>query len=195
MMERLDDTYRSLKAKTRDTSLAPADASAIKADLLAREKTLLPLYNQIALQFADLHDRPNRMKAKGTIRDSLVWTESRRYFYWRVRRRLQEESALKRLRAANPSLTRDAALQIVQAAISSHDLDLSSDRSVTEALEKSKAHITTRVKEERGSSISEAILSMSDEDAGAVIEGVKRAWGQRLSADDLATLSRLLSSS
>lgn len=78
MMDRLDEPYRTLKAKSTDSTLSAADAATAKADLLAREKTLLPLYNQIALQFADLHDRPNRMKAKGTIREALVWSESRK---------------------------------------------------------------------------------------------------------------------
>lgn len=78
MMERLDDTYRDLKAKSRDASLSPEEATKVKAETSTREKTLLPLYNQIALQFADLHDRPNRMKAKGAIREALVWSESRK---------------------------------------------------------------------------------------------------------------------
>ena len=78
MMERLDPTYRDLKAKTTDASLSAADVAAAKNDLAAREKVLYPLYMQIAIQFADLHDRPARMKAKGTIRESLVWAQSRR---------------------------------------------------------------------------------------------------------------------
>ncbi|KAI5477007.1 hypothetical protein MNV49_006965 [Pseudohyphozyma bogoriensis] len=193
MMERLDPTYADLKAKSGDSSLAPEDSAAAKAALADREKILLPLYQQIALQFADLHDRPNRMKAKGTIRDSLEWTESRRYFYWRLRRRLQEEDALKKLKAANPTLTREAGLKIIEESIESSALDLSSDRSVTEALEKGKAAITTRVKAERATSISDSIAAMSAEDSSAVLEGLKSAYGQRLSAEDLAQLVKLLS--
>lgn len=56
MMERLDETYRTLKAKSSDASLSAADAATVKADLTTREKTLMPLYQQIALQFADLHE-------------------------------------------------------------------------------------------------------------------------------------------
>lgn len=78
MMDRLDEPYRTLKAKTIDASVAPADVATAKVELAAREKTLLPLYQQIALQFAELHDRPNRMKAKDTIREALVWSESRK---------------------------------------------------------------------------------------------------------------------
>jgi acetyl-CoA carboxylase/biotin carboxylase 1 len=37
------------------------------------------------------------MKAKGVIRDSLEWRNSRRFFYWRIRRRLNEEYILRRM--------------------------------------------------------------------------------------------------
>ena len=42
------------------------------------------------MHFADLHDTPGRMKAKGVIRRQVQWAESRSFFYWRLRRRLQE---------------------------------------------------------------------------------------------------------
>ena len=62
----------------------------IKINLDAREQELLPIYSQIAIQFADLHDTPGRIKSKEIIRKSLEWKDSIRFFYWRVRRRLQE---------------------------------------------------------------------------------------------------------
>jgi acetyl-CoA carboxylase / biotin carboxylase 1 len=46
--------------------------------------------HQVAHEFADLHDRAGRMKAKGVVRDVLEWGSSREYFYWRVKRRLAE---------------------------------------------------------------------------------------------------------
>ncbi|CAI2178100.1 16245_t:CDS:2 [Funneliformis geosporum] len=45
-----------------------------------------------SIQFADLHDIPGRIKSKETIRKSLEWKESRRFFYWRVRRRLHDNT-------------------------------------------------------------------------------------------------------
>ena len=51
---------------------------------------LLGVYQQIAVHFADLHDTPGRMKAKGVIRRQVKWAESRSYFFWRLRRRLAE---------------------------------------------------------------------------------------------------------
>jgi acetyl-CoA carboxylase/biotin carboxylase 1 len=96
-MARLDPIYAELKKKLEDKTLSSEDAEAIKQQLVAREKQLLPVYSQIAVQFADLHDRAGRMKAKGVIRDSLDWVNARRYFYWRLRRRITEEYILKRL--------------------------------------------------------------------------------------------------
>lgn len=45
-------------------------------------------YTQIALQFADLHDRPERMLAKETISRIVSWREARVMFYWRLKRRV-----------------------------------------------------------------------------------------------------------
>lgn len=42
------------------------------------------------MHFADLHDTPGRMKAKKVIRNQVQWAQSRKYFYWRLRRRLKE---------------------------------------------------------------------------------------------------------
>ena len=63
-MERLDPTYGEMKAKLNDSSLSPEEHSKISAKLFAREKALLPIYAQISVQFADLHDRSGRMLAK-----------------------------------------------------------------------------------------------------------------------------------
>ncbi|KAB8527784.1 hypothetical protein FH972_025436 [Carpinus fangiana] len=99
-MSRLDDTYRALKVKLADPKATREEQEATKAKLSEREQLLLPVYGQIAHQFADLHDRAGRMEAKGTIRKPLQWVNARRYFYWRLRRRLNEEYILKRMAAA-----------------------------------------------------------------------------------------------
>ena len=102
-MARLDPEYGALRARLNDKSLSHDVQSAIKVKMTAREKLLGPVYLQIALQFADLHDRAGRMAAKGVIRMPLQWKNARRFFYWRLRRRLSEEVLLKRLVATSPS--------------------------------------------------------------------------------------------
>ncbi|KAG4216647.1 hypothetical protein PC116_g34872, partial [Phytophthora cactorum] len=106
-MARLDPVYASLKKQVADSNLSKEEHEEIKERMIEREKQLLPIYAQIGLQFADLHDRAGRMKAKGTIREALEWKNTRRFFYWRVRRRLNEEHILKRMAAASSSKATD----------------------------------------------------------------------------------------
>lgn len=105
-MARLDPTYGDLRRQLADKGLTQEQQSELKTKLTEREQTLLPVYSQIALQFADLHDRAGRMEAKGTIRQPLQWRNARRFFYWRLRRRLTEELIMKRMAAAAPKKTR-----------------------------------------------------------------------------------------
>lgn len=68
----------------------PERKAALQKQIADREVMLMPLYLQIAHEFADLHDRSGRMKAKGVIRDVVPWKRAREYFYWRARRALPE---------------------------------------------------------------------------------------------------------
>ena len=99
-MARNDPVYGELKRKLNDKDTPEAELKDIKAKMNEREKLLLPIYGQIAIQFADLHDRAGRMQAKGVIRKGLRWQNARRFFYWRLRRRLNEEYILKKFAAA-----------------------------------------------------------------------------------------------
>lgn len=106
-MARLDPTYAELKAQSLAKDLTAEQLNSIKTKMTEREQLLGPIYLQIALQFADLHDRAGRMQAKGTIRMPLEWRNARRFFYWRLRRRLSEEVLLKKLTtsiAAGPAI-------------------------------------------------------------------------------------------
>lgn len=96
-MARLDKTYGDLKAKLADTSLTADQQAEVKDQMHARESLLLPVYGQISIQYADLHDRAGRMQAKGAIRMPLSWKNARRFFYWRLRRRTNEEEVLRRM--------------------------------------------------------------------------------------------------
>jgi acetyl-CoA carboxylase/biotin carboxylase 1 len=85
-MHRLDDKLRSL-----DESFASAgktDKEALLNEITARENALLPVYEQIAVQFCELHDTPGRMKSVGVIRAEVDWMQARSFFYWRLRRQL-----------------------------------------------------------------------------------------------------------
>ena len=51
--------------------LSEAQRRELEKQLKAREELLLPMYYQVAVHFADLHDTPGRMQEKGVITVSL----------------------------------------------------------------------------------------------------------------------------
>lgn len=44
-----------------------SERKELESKLKEREEFLLPIYHQVAVQFADLHDTPGRMQEKGVI--------------------------------------------------------------------------------------------------------------------------------
>lgn len=71
-------------------------------------------YTQVATAFADLHDTPARMLAKGVIHGVVPWAAARSFFYWRIRRLLAEKSTIRRLLAAAPQMTTGEAGRMLQ---------------------------------------------------------------------------------
>jgi acetyl-CoA carboxylase/biotin carboxylase 1 len=90
-MHRLDETLQEFD-ESISSAFSEEDKARIKKEIKIREKALSPLYMQIAHEFADLHDRAGRMKAKGCISEILEWKTSRGFFYWRILRRQKEQS-------------------------------------------------------------------------------------------------------
>jgi len=105
-MARLDPTYGELKRRAADSNLSAEEKQEVTTKIKQREELLLPVYAQVSIQFADLHDRTGRMMAKGTIRKPLQWQNARRFFYWRLRRRLNEEMFLRKMEKADKGSTR-----------------------------------------------------------------------------------------
>ena len=99
-MARLDPVYSELRRRLASGGISKEEASEVKVEMSERENLLMPVYMQISLQFADLHDRAGRMLAKGTIRQPLQRQHARRFFYSRIRRRLNEELFLRKMALA-----------------------------------------------------------------------------------------------
>ena len=97
-----------------ESSFAEDEAASLRKQIAAREVTLLPLYVQVSHEFADLHDRPGRMVAKGVIRDVVPWAEARPYFYHRVRRRLAQDALVKALQAVDAGLVHEDGVALVR---------------------------------------------------------------------------------
>eukprot|EP00850_Spirogloea_muscicola_P010152 SM000058S18582 [mRNA] locus=s58:582944:601807:- [translate_table: standard] len=95
-MHRLDPTLIALKHKeaqldSKQESSQQEDVSHLIED---RERTLLPIYQQVALKFADLHDTPERMLAKGAIQKIVPWRICRSFFYKHLKQRLADSNDL-----------------------------------------------------------------------------------------------------
>mmetsp|Transcript_29227 Transcript_29227/g.75274 ORF Transcript_29227/g.75274 Transcript_29227/m.75274 type:complete len:927 (-) Transcript_29227:436-3216(-) len=78
-------------------------------DIASRESELLPSYQPLGEIFCDLHDRPERMLAKGVIRKIVAWKGARTYFCYRLRRRFKEMAIASAL-SKERSITYEAAL-------------------------------------------------------------------------------------
>ncbi|KAG0148460.1 hypothetical protein CROQUDRAFT_105706 [Cronartium quercuum f. sp. fusiforme G11] len=193
MMSRLDSRYAELAA----AAAAPGEqATEAKAELAAREKLLGPTFSSIALQYADLHDRAERMKAKGAIREALEWTESRRYFYWRLRRRLLEEEALKAIAEADGAgkLDRTGRLAFLEGKVGVGLLD----REAVEQLETIKNQkggfkAMEGLESFRDASTVKSLSEIcSQASVEALVSGLNLGLGNKLGTEEIAILERAL---
>ncbi|KAJ1021262.1 hypothetical protein NDA18_005503 [Ustilago nuda] len=159
-MERLDSVYAKLSKEAAEASDLTAQTTARKA-LAEREKQLSPIFTAIAIEYADAHDRAGRMLATGVLRSALAWENARRYFYWRLRRRLTEVAAERTIAEANPLLKhveRIAVLRQFVGAAASED-----DKAVAEHLEASAASLLNATKQLKAEYILAQISSLDPE--------------------------------
>ncbi|XP_039937254.1 acetyl-CoA carboxylase 2 isoform X1 [Hirundo rustica] len=104
-MRRIDTVYAKLVEQLGTPELSEARRRQLEKQLKAREELLLPVYHQVAVRFADLHDTPGRMQEKGVITDILEWKSARSFLYWRLRRLLLEEMVKAEVLKANSELS------------------------------------------------------------------------------------------
>jgi acetyl-CoA carboxylase/biotin carboxylase 1 len=195
-MARLDPTYASLLAQLADKSktLSPTEMSELKKQITEREQLLLPVYSQISLQFADLHDRAGRMKAKNVIRDSLRWCESRRFFYWRVRRRLNEEYIVKRLAAASKEQVANKERHLQTLAVWTGIPDFEhSDREVAMWYEDNRKMVHEKVEALKSDGVAFDVASLLRNNAKGGLKGVQQVLSM-LPVDEREEALRFLSS-
>ena len=160
-MARLDPTYGSLKRALAEKGLSQSEQSDIKVKMAERESLLLPVYSQVSLQFADLHDRAGRMKAKGAIRQPLRWQEARRFFYWRLRRRLNEEYIVKKMTAtsARGPVSRSRNLETLEAwsGVANFEND---DRAVAVWYEENRKEVHTKLEQLKQEGVSNDVAAL-----------------------------------
>ncbi|XP_069684928.1 acetyl-CoA carboxylase isoform X2 [Periplaneta americana] len=103
-MHRVDPVILSTKAELQSPNSSPEQKALLERQISDREKFLTPMYHQVAVHFADLHDTPERMQEKGTIMDVVPWRNSRRILYWRLRRLLLENQVKTQMLNIQPNL-------------------------------------------------------------------------------------------
>jgi acetyl-CoA carboxylase/biotin carboxylase 1 len=96
-MHRLDEKLIDLNKQLAAGGISETEVARIQQSIKSRECALLPVYEQISVQFCELHDTPVRMEAVGVIRQQVDWKTSRSYFYWRLRRKLAEFDLRKKI--------------------------------------------------------------------------------------------------
>ena len=74
--------------------------------------------------FCDLHDRPERMLAKGVIRDIVAWRSARTYFYYRIKRRVEELRLANGLVESGKASSYEAAMKVIEAKVPSSSADM-----------------------------------------------------------------------
>ncbi|KAH7038334.1 acetyl-CoA carboxylase [Microdochium trichocladiopsis] len=177
-MARLDPAYGALRKQAADKNLSKDELEAIKGKMVAREKQLLPIYSQISIQFADLHDRAGRMKAKGTIREIIEWKNARRFFYWRLRRRLNEEYILKKMAAAVNSTPKSSAedradhLRHLAAWTGISDF-ATNDKAVVSWYEENAKLIAGKVESVKANSVANQMATLMRGDKSSALKGLK----------------------
>ena len=132
-------------------------------DISSREAQLLPMYTQVAQEFADLHDRSGRMKAKGVIRDTVEWENAREYFHARLTRRLKTDEL-----AMDAGADQADVEQRLQTMAEAAGVAWEKDVDVTKWIEKNMAKVTAEVASiGRDAAIDEAMETLAglDDDA------------------------------
>lgn len=215
-MARLDPTYGELRRAAQDKNISKEKLSEVKDKMAAREEQLLPVYMQVALQFADLHDRAGRMQAKNTIRQSLTLKNARRFFYWRVRRRISEESILKRMLDVAPSpiqgepsgaiakdstpapskeSPRDTHLRTLQSWTPFSEEEVkNNDQGVTTWYEDNKEIIQEKIESLKSQSLASHISDLLFSNRDSSLQGIQQALGM-LPVEEKAAVLKYLGSS
>jgi acetyl-CoA carboxylase/biotin carboxylase 1 len=197
---RIDATLASLDQKLASATDS-SEKDALAKQIKQRERMLFGVFQQVAVHFADLHDTPGRMQAKGVIRKCVPWAESRAYFYWRLRRRLIEFSMANKAAVlqgtSKPAygLRREVSTRLQKFFISQggSDMQWEDDREFINWTEQNQSAIDSFVAEgekeasaERVTSCLDSVLKSSAGGSADAIADIFKSSLGKLSAEDRA---------
>jgi acetyl-CoA carboxylase/biotin carboxylase 1 len=154
-MHRIDPQLQMLDAELEGADKAAQDA--IKEQIASREELLKPVYLQAATEFADLHDKTGRMKAKGVIKEAVPWADSRKYFFYLAKRRIAQDSYVDQLKASDSSMDSKAALEILKGMCSA---DWEDNEAVLEYYTANDSAISSKISEMKMAGIKAQIAEL-----------------------------------
>ena len=159
VMHRIDPQLKLLDQELEMCELEE-DKAAIQSQIADREDFLKPVYLQAATEFADLHDKTGRMKAKGVIRQAVDWEHSRAYFYWRAKRRMLEDDFVSQMMNASSDMSKADAVEVVKSMFGG---DYEDDKALAEFMESNASDFADKVKSTRAAGVQAQIEALKAE--------------------------------
>ena len=189
-MNRIDGRLQELNSQLLNPTNTKDQNDLIKSLIISRQNELQVTYEQVAISFADLHDTPGRMKAKGCIREVLSWKSSRKFFYFRVKRRLLEEYLLREIKKSNLLLSDNEAEDLIKSWVG--EAIYSSDKDMSDWLEKEKTFVSNKISELKQKNVKDQVVKSLLEDPSSAVDGLLVAMEKMSEEQKKLVLSKLV---
>ena len=188
-MERLDEKYRFLRQE-----LAQNDSPETKELLASREKIILPVFQQAAIEIAEYHDRPERMLAKKVIKQIVEWKSSRSFFYHKLLRRVNEIQLSSKIKDADKSLEHQNAIENMREWFSNDEMEggFDDDKKFVEWMLERQNEIKHRLEDLKSSFIQREIISLGKQSPAALLKSVAAIMAEFNPEERESFLSRVL---
>lgn len=160
-LQLLDSELEGVSANDEDVSFHEDAVSSIKEQIAARENELKAVYTQAATEFADLHDRTGRMKAKGVIKEAVPWNRSREFFFYLAQRRILVDDFIASIKKADDTITSKAAEQLLVDMIGDSTYD--DNKAVIDYFASNEGAIADKIAEVKKAAISAKIEALQAE--------------------------------
>jgi len=199
---RLDPSLGALDeelAKAKSSGADEAKLKSIQEKIKSREKLLLPVYSQLATEFADAHDRPGRMVAKGVISGVVPWSKSRRFFTLRLKRLLREFELARKVIGDRSEVTLQSARttlkQIYEESGEALNHPWSDDAAAQIWMDSpdGSAAVDAHLKTERAVTIAQKVENLGNQDAAAMLRGLMSLIARMSDEGRLAEREKLVS--
>ena len=161
VMHRLDPQLQLLDSELEGVDAIDADTTAsIKDQISNRESELKGVYTQVATEFADLHDKTGRMKAKGVIKQAVPWNRAREFFYYLAQRRILEDDFVASIKKTDASMDTAAATGVFTSMYSG---DYEDNKAVIEFFESNTDAISAKIAETKKAAVNAQIEALQKE--------------------------------